>query len=159
MASAVIANQSKNWPPLPKSSVAKFMGKVPYPETKPKYNPKFNKKHYFNQQLPSHADSAGHVVDDYPAVAQSAASDAASSIYRKQNEFNSGISVSFRISSYSRNELIDLKNRLITELEGVHELNNRINSNDFHARSSSKPLPQRSISGNKRPLPLISAKN
>ncbi|KAE8660991.1 hypothetical protein F3Y22_tig00116944pilonHSYRG00256 [Hibiscus syriacus] len=125
MASAVLANQSdSNWPPQPRKS-----------------------------KLPPFEDGAGHVVDDYPAVAQPAASDAASSINRKQNRFSSGTIVSFRISSYSRNEMIDLKNQLIVELERVRELKNRINSNDFQLRSSSKPLPQKGISGNKRPLP------
>ncbi|GMJ06797.1 hypothetical protein HRI_004348900 [Hibiscus trionum] len=155
MASAVLANQREsNWPPpQQKSSVAKFMGKAPYPATNPKHNPKLNKKRQFNQQLPPSDDGAGHVVDDFPATAQPAASDATSSINRKQNQFNSGTIVTFRLSSYSRNKLIDLKNQLIVELERVRELKNRINSNDFQLRSSSKPLPQKGISGNKRPLP------
>ncbi|XVE93573.1 hypothetical protein REPUB_Repub01dG0206300 [Reevesia pubescens] len=158
MASAVLANRSEsNWPPQPKSSVAKFMGKAPYAATKPKPNPnaKFNKKRQFHHQLGPPDDAAGHVVDDCPVVTHSAASDDASSINRKLNDFNSGAYVSFRISSYSSKELIDLKNQLIAELEQIRELKNRIESNDFHVRSSSnkKPLPKKNISGNKRPLP------
>ncbi|EOX98604.1 Global transcription factor group, putative isoform 4 [Theobroma cacao] len=156
MASAVLANRSEsNWPPQPKSSVAKFMGKVPFTATKPNPNPKFNKKRQLHQHLPPPDDVAGHVVDDSPAVTQSAASDDASSINRKLNDFSSGAYVSFHISSYSRKELIDLKNRLVAELEQIRELKNRIESNDFHVRSSStkKPISKKNISGNKRPLP------
>ncbi|XWS63060.1 hypothetical protein CRYUN_Cryun06bG0064300 [Craigia yunnanensis] len=156
MASAVLANRSEsNWPPQQKSSVAKFMGKVPFTATKPNHKPKFNKKRQFHHQLAPPDDGAGHVVDDSPAVTQSAASDDASSINRKLNDFNSGAYVSFCISSYSKKDLIDLKNQLIAELEQIRELKNRIESNDFHVRSSSnkKPLPKKNISGNKRPLP------
>ncbi|KAA3488598.1 Transcription factor GTE7-like protein [Gossypium australe] len=156
MASAVLANRSdSNWPPQPKGSVAKFMGKVPFTATKPNPNPKFNKKRQFHHHLAPPDDVAGHVVDDSPAVTQSAASDDASSINRKLNDFSSGAYVSFRISSYSRKELIDLKNQLVAELEQIRELRNRIESNDFHVRSSSnkKSLPKKNISGNKRPLP------
>ncbi|XVF44904.1 hypothetical protein PTKIN_Ptkin02bG0160700 [Pterospermum kingtungense] len=156
MASAVLANRSEsNWPRQPKPSVAKFMGKVPFTATKPNPKPKFNKKRQFHQQLAPPDDGAGHVVDDFPAVIESAASDDASSINRKLNDFNAGAHVSFSISSYSRKELINLKSQLISELEQIRELKNRIESNDFHVRSSSnkKPLPKKNISGNKRPLP------
>ncbi|KAE8692691.1 hypothetical protein F3Y22_tig00110831pilonHSYRG00466 [Hibiscus syriacus] len=154
MASAVLANQSEsNWPPQRRSSVAKFMGKFPYPATKRKHNPKLKKKRQFNEQLPPCEDDVGHVVDDLPDVARPAASDVASSINRKQNQFGSGAIVSFRVSTYSMNELIDLKSQLIVELDRVRELKNRVNSNDFQLRSSSKPLPQKRIPGNKRPLP------
>ncbi|KAK9004548.1 hypothetical protein V6N11_042013 [Hibiscus sabdariffa] len=155
MASAVLANRSEsNWPPQPKTSVA-FMGKVPFTAKKPNPNPKFNKKRHFHHQLAQPDDIAGHVVDDPPAVTHSAASDDASSINRKINDFSSGSYVSFPISSFTRKELIDLKSRLISELEQIRELKNRIQSNDFQARSSStkKPLPKKNISGNKRPLP------
>ncbi|KAK8656418.1 hypothetical protein V6N13_098370 [Hibiscus sabdariffa] len=152
MASIVLVNRSdSNWPSQPKDSVAKFMGKVPFSGTKPKPNPKFNKKRPFHHQLAPLDDVVGHVVDDYPAVTQSAASDDASSINRKLSDFNSGAHVNFHISSYSRKELIDLKNQLVAELEQIRELRNRIESNDFHVISSSnkKPLPKKNISGNK----------
>ncbi|KAE8719872.1 Detected protein of confused Function [Hibiscus syriacus] len=154
MASAVLVNRSgSNWPSQPKVSIAKFMGKVPFKGTKP--NPKFNKKRQFHNHLAPPDDVAGHVVDDSPAVTQSADSDDASSINRKLNDFNPDAFVSFRISSYSRKELIDLKIQLVTELERVRELRNRIDSNDSHARSSSnkKALSKKNISGNKRPFP------
>ncbi|GMI63629.1 hypothetical protein HRI_000032200 [Hibiscus trionum] len=155
MASAVLANRSEsNWPPQPKTSVA-FMGKAPFTAKKPNSNPKFNKKHHFHHQLAQPDDIVGHVVDDPPTVTHSEASDDASSINRKINDFSSGSYLSFPISSFTKKELIDLKSRLISELEQIRELKNRIQTNDFQARSSStkKPLAKKNVSENKRPLP------
>lgn len=157
MASAVLANRSEStWPQQPDSGVS-FMGKVPFstakPNRNPNPNPRFNKKRQFAHHVVPD-DAAGHVFDELPAVTQSAASDDASSINPKLNDFSSGSYLSFSISSYSRKELIDLKNRLAVELEQIRELKNRIESSDFRARSSSNgnPLPKK-MSGNKRPLP------
>ncbi|GMI88323.1 hypothetical protein HRI_002501600 [Hibiscus trionum] len=124
------------------------MGKVPFSGTKPNPNPKFNKKHQFHHHL-APDDVAGHVVDDSPAVTQSAAFDDASSINRKLNDFNSGGYVSFRISSYSRKELVDLRIQLVAKLGQIRELRNRIESTS----SNKKALPKKNISGNKRPFP------
>ncbi|XP_039018433.1 transcription factor GTE7-like isoform X2 [Hibiscus syriacus] len=131
------------------------MGKVPFTGTKPNPNPKFNKKRKFHHHLAPPDDGTGLVVDGSPAVTHSAASDDASSINRKRNDFNYGAYVTFRISSYSKKELIDLKNQLVAELEQIRELRNQIESNDFHVRSSSnkKALPKKNISGSKRPFP------
>ncbi|XP_039038479.1 transcription factor GTE7-like [Hibiscus syriacus] len=161
MASVVLANcNESNWP-LPLNTSVDFMGKVPFTAKNPIPNPKFSKKRYFQHRLMQPDDVSGRVVDDHPAVTHSAASDDASSINRKINDFSSGSYVSFPVSSYTRKELIDLKSRLASELEQIRELKNRIQSNDFQARSSStkKPLPKKNISGNKRPLPPNSSKD
>ncbi|GMI63945.1 hypothetical protein HRI_000063800 [Hibiscus trionum] len=157
MAPAVLANRSEsNWPPQPKTSVA-FMGKAPFTaKKKSNPNPKFNKKHHFHHQLAQPDNIVGHVVDDPPVVTHSVASNDASSINQMINDFSSSSYVSFPISSFTRKELIDLKSQLIFELGQIRELKNRIQSNDFQARSSStkKPLAKKNISENKRPLPL-----
>lgn len=150
MASAVLANRSEgNWPTQPKSSAhnSKFMGKVPNP------NPK---KRQFHQA----SEFNGYHVDESPAVTQSAASDDASSINRRPNDFNTnnhvlfGNFVSFNIASYSKKELLELKNRLILELEQIRQLKNRIESPQFRSglkKMSSTPTPgNNKFLGNKR---------
>ncbi|KAE8706089.1 Detected protein of confused Function [Hibiscus syriacus] len=57
---------------------------------KPIPNPKFNKKGHFQHQLTQPDDVSGHIVDDHLVVTHSAASDDASSINRKINDFISG---------------------------------------------------------------------
>ncbi|KAK8650450.1 hypothetical protein V6N13_140089 [Hibiscus sabdariffa] len=69
MASVMLVNRSdSNWPSQPKGSVTKFMGKVPFSGTKPKPNPKFNKKRQFRHQIAPLDDVVGHVIDDYLVV-------------------------------------------------------------------------------------------
>lgn len=137
MASAVLANRGEgNWPMQTKGSGPKFMGKAPNP------NPK---KRNFHPEI-----NNGCQIDDVsPAVTQSAASDDASSINRRPNNDHLlvGNYVSFNVASYSKKELFELKNRLISELEQIRQLKNRIESPQF--RSGSK---KSSISGNKRPF-------
>ncbi|KAF2296523.1 hypothetical protein GH714_040552 [Hevea brasiliensis] len=154
MASAVLANRNEpNWTqPQPRGG-AKFMGKVPFSNP----NPKLSKKRQFQAALP--------VVnfDGPPALMQPAASDDASSINRRPaSDFNSGGYVTFNIASCSKKELVELKNRLVAELEQIRQLKNRIDSSEFQIRSSSnfhkkKPIAtsnsNKKILGNKRPFP------
>ncbi|CAI0401040.1 unnamed protein product [Linum tenue] len=108
MASAVLANRSEpNWMQPQPVGVAKLMGKYPLSNSNP--NPKFSKKRHL-QALPL-AD-----LDESPAFTQSAASDDASSINRRPNDLNTAGFVTFNISSYSRKELVELKDRFVAEL-------------------------------------------
>ncbi|CAK7330363.1 unnamed protein product [Dovyalis caffra] len=159
MASAVLVNRNEpNWTqPQPRSGGAKFMGKIPF--SNPNHNPKFSKKRQFQPPQPPQILD----VDESP----SAASDDASSINRRpQNnhqDFNTGGYVSFNVSSYSKKELIELKNRLVYELEKIRELKNRIESSDFQIRQPSSNFSNKKqtsankkVSGNKRPFPAPS---
>lgn len=154
MASAVLANRNEpNWTqPQPRGG-AKFMGKVPYSNP----NPKLSKKRQFQAAQP--------VINfnGPPAITQPAASDDASSINRRPaSDFNGVGYVTFNIASYSKKELVELKNRLVEELEQIRQLKNRIDSSEFQVRSTSnfhnkKPIAttnsNKKILGNKRPFP------
>ncbi|CAJ2678245.1 unnamed protein product [Trifolium pratense] len=134
MASAVLANRNEpNWPQH-RGGGAGFMGKVPYANPNPKYGN--NKK----TQSPS---------------------DDASSINRRSNDFVSNYSqyVTFKIASYTKTELSELKNRLVSELEQIRQLTTRIESGDFKPKTSHngggppKKSASKKVSGNKRPFP------
>ncbi|GAU45342.1 hypothetical protein TSUD_84590 [Trifolium subterraneum] len=132
MASTVLANRNEpNW--LQHSGGgAGFMSKVPYANPNPKFG---NNK---RNQSPS---------------------DDASSINRRSAVVNQSKYVTFNIPSYSKAELNELKNRLVSELEQIRQLKIRIESGDFKPRSSNNGggLPKKSaskkVSGNKRPFP------
>ncbi|OAY39415.1 transcription factor GTE7 [Manihot esculenta] len=154
MASAVLANRNEqNWTqPQPRGG-AKFMGKVPYSNP----NPKLSKKRQFQAAQP--------VINfnGPPALTQPAASDDASSINRRPaSDFNGVGYVTLNIASYSKKELVELKRRLIEELEQIRQLKNRIDSSEFQVRSTSnfhnkKPIAttnsNKKLLGNKRPFP------
>ncbi|KAL3580317.1 hypothetical protein D5086_018152 [Populus alba] len=157
MASAVLANRNEpNWTqPQPRGGGAKFMGKIPFSNP----NPKFSKKRQFQPPQPPQIPD----VDESP----SAASDDASSINRRpqnnHHDFNTGGYVSFNVSSYSKKELIELKSRLVYELEKIRELKNRMESSDFHIgqpssnfSSKKQTSSNKKVSGNKRPFPAPS---
>lgn len=79
------------------------------------------------------------------------ASDDASSINRRTNEVNhQSQHVTFNVASYSKNELNELKHRLVSELEQIRNLKNRIESGEFQPQ---RKLMNKKISGNKRPVP------
>ncbi|KAJ4843121.1 hypothetical protein Tsubulata_002908 [Turnera subulata] len=157
MASAVLANRNEpNWTqPQPRGG-AKFMGKVPFSNP----NPKFSKKRQFQQ---FQAPPAVLDVDESPGLTQSAASDDASSINRRPT--NNDLArpagyVTFNIATYTKKELAELKNRLVSELEQIRLLKSRIESADFQIRSNPphKKHPTvasngKKLSGNKRPFP------
>ncbi|KAJ7946810.1 Transcription factor like [Quillaja saponaria] len=135
MASAVLANRNEpNWSQH-RVGGAGFMGKVPFSNPNP--NPKF------------------------PNKRTQSASDDASSINRRSNEIDQS-HVSFNIAKYTKKELNELKNRLISELEQIRKLKDRIESGDFQPRPSHNGPPKKSmnkkISGNKRPLPTNPSK-
>ncbi|KAG5254029.1 transcription factor GTE [Salix suchowensis] len=161
MASAVLANRNEpNWTqpqPQQRGVGAKFMSKIPFSNPKPK----FSKKRQFQPpQQPQVLDA-----DESP----SPASDDASSINRRpQNnhqDFNTGGYLKFNVGSRSKKELIELKNRLVQELEKIQELKNRIESSEFQIRQppnfiyKKQTSTNKKASGNKRPFPAPSSFN
>ncbi|XP_061370815.1 transcription factor GTE7-like [Gastrolobium bilobum] len=140
MASAVLANRNEpNWPQH-RGGGAGFMGKVPFSNSNPNPNPKFGN-----------------------SKRTQTASDDASSINRRSNDVNNSQYVTFNVASYTKKDLNDLKNRLVLELEQIRKLKSRIESGEFQPGQSFNGQPKKStnkkISGNKRPLPLNSAKD
>ncbi|CAN0921038.1 Transcription factor GTE3, chloroplastic [Linum grandiflorum] len=162
MASAVLPNLSEpSWMQAQPAGGAKLMGKYPFSNSNPTNpNPQFSKKRHL-QALP-YAD-----IDESPAFTQSAASDDASSINRRPNDFNTGRYVTFNVASYSKKELFELKDRLVAELEQIRQLKSRIHSSsDFQIRSGSNfhnkrpiggPNSNKKILGNKRPFPATNS--
>ncbi|XP_047160971.1 transcription factor GTE7-like [Vigna umbellata] len=141
MASAVLANRNEpNWSQH-RVGGAGLMGKAPFANPNPNSNPKLaNSKR------------------------TQAASDDASSINRRPNEVVTHSQyVSFNIGSLSKKELYDIKNRLVAELEQVQKFRTRIESGELQPGQSFNGHPKKSsskkLSGNKRPLPLNSAKD
>ncbi|KAJ6424506.1 hypothetical protein OIU84_025312 [Salix udensis] len=161
MASAVLANRNEpNWTqpqPQQRGVGAKFMSKIPFSSPKPK----FSKKRQFQPpQQPQVLDA-----DESP----SPASDDASSINRRpQNnhqDFNTGRYLTFNVGSRSKKELIELKNRLVQELEKIQELKKRIESSESQIRQppnfsyKKQTSTNKKASGNKRPFPAPSSFN
>jgi hypothetical protein len=60
-------------------------------------------------------------------------SDDASSINRRSNDNHSQY-VTFNIESYTKTELYELKNRLVSELDQIRQLKTRIESGEFKPR-------------------------
>lgn len=117
-----------------------------------------------NSKRKTHAP-AGDINDLSPAVTQSASDDASSFNQRSIVEFNRGRYVTFNIGSYSRKDLVQLKNRLVSELEKIQNLSNRIESGDLQLRSGGDRTANKQqrpnnkkIAGNKRPPPFDSGR-
>ncbi|XP_050364233.1 transcription factor GTE7-like [Argentina anserina] len=161
MASAVLANRNEpNWPQQPRGGGGGgYMGKVPF--SNPNRNPNPKTKFQAAQQHP-HAD----FIDESPAVTQ-AASDDASSInhHRRSNtnntagDFNISQSVTFNVAAYSRKELAELKNRLLSELDQIRVLKNRIEAGELNPRPAAQPKKPKKVAGSKRPLPIAPGKD
>lgn len=176
MASAVLASRNEsNWG----QSGAVFMGEQlpssysnhhhlnPNPNpNNPNSVPKKKKKKQFHHQVANGHHHSNNGVVSPPAVTQ-AASDDAYSFNQRPIDTKSGAAidrgddayVSFDIGSCTRHELVELKKRLVAELEQIQRLNERIESGDFkrHPRDPPQLLQHgksnRKLSGNKRPGP------
>ena len=175
MASAVLASRNES----------SFMGKTPF--SNPHLNPNPNSKSLSSSKRHNSANlsqfngryNTTTTTDELSAAAvnQSVPDDASSFNRRsynstttatKQNQFNQGEYVSFDIASYRRKELVQLKKRLVAELDRIRILENRIESGEFQLRSSTSQRPSSSKkdekkglnkkggSGTKRSLPLVS---
>ncbi|KAF8406139.1 hypothetical protein HHK36_008219 [Tetracentron sinense] len=128
MASALLA--SRNEPCWEERKV--YMRKNP--NSKPKVRPNPNKIHHPSSQI-----NGRHTAE--PAAAAPAVSDFSSSLDHKlvgvknpKDSFLGGC-VTFNISDYSRRELKELKKRLISELEQVRNLSDRIDLREIQSRS------------------------
>lgn len=102
-------------------------------------------------------------VDDFPTVPQTSDDNHSFSKRLPHSNglvgFNCGGTVSYNISSYSRNELIDLKRKLIAELGQIQTLKGRVEAGDFQPRRPPHQLDsarEKNLSGKKRPLPFVS---
>lgn len=133
------------------------MGKIPFANPNPK-NP--SKRSQFHQFHAPSGDYNGCQIDESPAVTQTASDDASSINHRRSSELNFSHSqyVSFNIGSYSKKELGDLKNRLMSELDRIRQLQSRIESTDLHHQhpQPKKSIPSKKMSGSKRPFPTNS---
>ncbi|KAA8545690.1 hypothetical protein F0562_020859 [Nyssa sinensis] len=166
MASAVLASRNESsWG----QSGGGFMGKLPYSKPHPHLNPN-RKPNSITKKKQFHA-SAGQInrrhADDSPAVTQTASDDAYSFNQRSiesnsRTDFNHGGYINFNIASYTRSELIELKKRLVSELNRIRNLSDRIESGKFQSRShdtSQFPGKIKKVTGKKRPLPFLSDKD
>lgn len=135
------------------------MGKVPFSNPNPNFTTKKRNQHQQQQQQRDAPNGGAFVLDESPAVTQSAASDDASSMNHRRNattsEFNNRQYVSFKIASYSKKQLTELRARLGVELDQIRHLRHRLESqatpNHNHAPPHSKK--SKKLSGKKRPLP------
>ncbi|CAL0300836.1 unnamed protein product [Lupinus luteus] len=125
MASAVLANRNEpNWPQH-RGGGTGFMGKIP--KSNPNPNPKFAKR--------THSDDA-------------------SSINRRPNDANhSSQYVTFNVATCTKKEIVEIKNRLVSELEQIRRFQSRVESGEFQPRLIKKPTSKK-VSGTKRPIPL-----
>lgn len=158
MASAVLASRNEsNWG----QSGAVFMGKqLPSsysnhhlnPNPNPNSVPKKKKKKQFHNLANGHHDGNNNGVVSPPAVTQAASDDGYSFNQRpKSVDRGDDAYVSFDVGSCSRRELVELKKRLVAELEQIQRLNERIESGDFFQRGHGSNNGRKKLSGNKRP--------
>ncbi|XP_068320204.1 transcription factor GTE7-like [Pyrus communis] len=161
MASAVLANRNEpNWPQQPRGGGAGarggFMGKVPFSSSNTHRNPNPKKRQF----QAHHSD----FNDESPAVTQTASDDASSINHHRRSNTNDvnpvqSQYVSFNIASYSRKELVELKNRLLYELDQIRVLKNQIEAGDFNPKSAhKKPIGNKKMAGSKRSLPIAHGK-
>ncbi|XP_073001515.1 transcription factor GTE7-like [Typha latifolia] len=116
-----------------------YMRKAAIPNPNPNPNPNHNPRSIpFNPSPITHPNHGDHATDrpQSPAGAGAAASDDSSSLNRKiVPRRDTGAYVSYNISAYSSRELKELKRRLVSELEQVRSLLNRIESSTSGAYS------------------------
>ncbi|KAL3538736.1 hypothetical protein ACH5RR_002102 [Cinchona calisaya] len=161
MASAVLASGNESsWA----QSGGVFMGKLPY--LNPKRNPKKKQKQFHNQAANGVGRNNNHGYS--PAVTQTASDDAYSfnqnpTIELNRNGFDHGGYMTYNVTSYSKSELAELRKRLVSELEQIRNLRDRIESGQFSGgNNSNNPKSHgktKKLSGNKRSVPLGSIKD
>lgn len=141
MASALLA--SRNEPYWGERSV--YMRKTPNPNPKlcPNPNPSFN-------QIPNGHEPATMESDDpaAPPAAATVVSDDSSSFNRRPTDLggkrDAGGYVTFNIASYTKQELRELKRRLVSELDQVRSVASWIESREFQPSVRSDALIARS---------------
>ncbi|GAA0176712.1 hypothetical protein LIER_29585 [Lithospermum erythrorhizon] len=154
-----------------------YMGKIPssaYMNPNPKKKQKqFHNNHQQFHPLNGHDEAGTGAV----YVTQTASDDAYSFNQRSnfegfnggaRNGFNVGGCLTFNLASYKKSELVDLRKKLVAELDQVRSLRDRIDSGQFSSTNNtqnprvkggknsknSKKLPV-----NKRPIPFGSTKD
>ncbi|RAL39619.1 hypothetical protein DM860_003152 [Cuscuta australis] len=162
MASAVLASRNDSSWAQSGDAGGGFMGKTPYshphmnPNSNPGSNPKKKQKHF-------HQAANGRVNEDCPVVAQAASDDAYSFNQRpiESNGFNFGGYLTYNVPSYTKVELNELRKRLLSELDQIRNLKDRIESGLFSTTVSNPRSHGKSkkFSGNKRPVPFGSNKD
>ncbi|OVA15225.1 Bromodomain [Macleaya cordata] len=122
-----------------------------------------NEPHWGERKIYDHPSSQNH---GRQAVTPSISNDSSShnrkptGLNNRRESTNNGY-VTYSISSYSKKELKDLKKRLISELEQVRALSNRIDSRELQTRSGysashfSGGYGGREVTSANRPLPLL----
>lgn len=167
MASTVLASRNQT-----SCGHQSFMGEIPnYSNNNPRHlNPNLNpnpnqkpksnkKKHFPNAAIngrPHNHNS--HAVDSCGIVVTQAASDDAYSFNQRPietsgvggygNSFNHGAYVSYNVAACSRSEINELRKKLVSDLERIRNLNDRIQAGDLNPRSSNGKFKK--LSGNKR---------
>ncbi|KAF8411317.1 hypothetical protein HHK36_003864 [Tetracentron sinense] len=133
MASALLASRNESYWGEPKV----------YTRKNPNTNPNPNLKANPNKQIHDPASQIHGREIEEPAAAARTVSDDSSSLNRKSISLNNrkesslGGYVTFKIDAYSRKELKELKKRLISELEQVRNLSNRIELREIQIQSRS----------------------
>ncbi|XP_022952549.1 transcription factor GTE7-like [Cucurbita moschata] len=155
MASAVLANHEPSWPTSKRNGDggggSAFMSRVPF--SNPKSKPKMKKR-----KTNGEVNNFHQMSEELANVTTLSPSDNGSSIDRHHGSSNSEYSqyVSINVTSCSGRDLIDLKKRLLAELEQVRRFKNRIESGDvgFGPNYFKKSTEAKGI--NKRPKLLPS---
>ncbi|KAI8554711.1 hypothetical protein RHMOL_Rhmol05G0119500 [Rhododendron molle] len=127
-------------------SVGGFMGKkLPHPNhPNPNPNPSSTPKNKKFRSLSDRSTSLAQALDDEHSFNQTPVES------RDFSEFNHDQYNTFDIGSSTRNELIELKKRLVDELEEVRRLKDDIDNGKFHSKLV--PEKRQKVSGNKRPI-------
>lgn len=159
MASAVLVSRNDS-----------FMGKTPFSNSHMISNPNPNPKRKSNpnpvQRKQIQSQINGRHIDESPP-ANPTVSDDASSFNRRSFDTSNfpQFNLSFKIATYTKKELNELKKRLVAELDQIQSLTNRIESGELQLKRTNFNQPTRKdekflntkTSGTKRPLPAVSS--
>lgn len=119
--------------------------KLPHPNhPNPNPNPSSTPKNKKFRSLGDRSTSLAQALDDEHSFNQTPVES------RDFSEFNHDRYNTFDIGSSTRNELIELKKRLVDELEEVRRLKDDIDNGKFHSKLV--PEKRKKVSGNKRPI-------
>ncbi|KAJ0593093.1 putative chromatin remodeler Bromodomain family [Helianthus annuus] len=167
-ASTVLASRNNN-------HHQSFMGEIPNysnnnphrilnPNPNPNQKPKSNKKKHFPNSAINGRPHSTTAVDPSALVATQSASDDAYSFNQKPiepgygNSFNYGPFVTYNVAKCSRSEINELRKKLVSDLERIRKLNDRIQVPDVNPNPRSANGKFKKLTGNKRlPMPFGSS--
>lgn len=155
MASTVLASRNNQSfmgeiPNYPNNNNPRFLNPNPNPNQKPKSN---KKKHFLNSAINGRHHSTNSVDPCAVVVSQSASDDAYSFNQRPietNYSFNYGSYVTYNVGSCSRSEINELRKKLVSDLERIRSLNDRIQAGDVNPNPRSANGKFKKLSGNKR---------